>query len=67
MFDANELASLDSNYFTVIYKDIYETPATTGACTVRAIRSREQLSSFIRILLPALTISMEGRPVCDRR
>ena len=21
MFDANELASLDSNYFTVIYKD----------------------------------------------
>jgi hypothetical protein len=24
MFDANELASLDSNYFTVIYKDIYD-------------------------------------------
>ena len=24
MFDANELASLDANYFTVIYKDIYE-------------------------------------------
>ena len=24
MFDINELASLDSNYFTVIYKDIYD-------------------------------------------
>ena len=24
MFDANELASLDLNYFTVIYKDIYD-------------------------------------------
>ena len=24
MFDTNELASLDLNYFTVIYKDIYD-------------------------------------------
>ena len=24
MFDVNELASLDSKYFTVIYKDIYD-------------------------------------------
>ena len=62
MFDVNELASLDSNYFTVIYKDIYDVTIKSNN-TGHYWRSREQLSSFIRILRPALTISMGGRPV----
>ena len=70
MFSHEELQSLDPKYFSIIAVDEYDvtpsnpiTPATTGACTVRAIRSREQLSYFIRILLPVLTISMEGQAV----
>ena len=69
MFDVNELASLDSKYFTVIYKDIYDITIKSnntghyGACTVQAIRSSEQLSYFIRILRPARIISTEGQGV----